>query len=100
MKFSESQITHVIDSIKKVLVSNGFNEDHNGNMVITKREYQSSTQYRFKFQNHQIMIQGRDGHSSWSKVESEYYENIRILPNGFSIKGSVFELQGKRKFEL
>ena len=100
MKFSESQIARVIDTIKKVLLSNGFSEDYHGNLVITKKEYQSSTQYRFKFQNRQVSIQGRNGYSPWSKVESDYYENVKILQNGFSIKGNVFELQGKRKFEL
>lgn len=100
MKFSEKQITQVIDNIKRVLVSNGFTEDYHGNLVITKREYQTSTQYRFRFQNRQVTIQGRDGFSAWSKIESDTYENIKINPRGFSIKGSVFELRGKRKFEL
>lgn len=100
MKFSEKQITQVIDTIKKVLISNGFTEDYHGNLVITKREYQASTQYRFRFQNRQVTIQGRDGYSSWSKVDSDSYENIKITSRGFSIKGNVFELQGKRKFEL
>lgn len=63
----EQEINKIILAMKKVLLSNFFKEDAEGNMVREHTESRTTVQYRFSFQDRQVKLDQRENRSHWLK---------------------------------
>ena len=84
----EQEINKIILAMKKVLISNFFKEDNEGNMIREHTESRTTVQYRFSFQDRQVKLDQRENRSHWVKMGTEPYTKIKILKDGFIFNGN------------
>lgn len=83
--------TAITTLIKEVLLTKGFVETRQGNMVLSiQHNVVKRTDFQFRFNQDSVIIEQRVNSGDFKRLGKCLYSNVKFISNGFILNGHVF----------